>query len=200
MDTTYPKWSKTSVASESRCSHLNNDASGEIAIIGIGNPLRNIDRLGPYVVTLAMQRTGDGVCCINLESHCNYLVPILNEHKTAIIVDSVKNLGEKESLLIEIDEQIKAKSQDIVENSHGISWMDELRLFDTKAKKVYLFGVSSKLAEGMDSNNKEKVANIEDQINRLLGFICLLNDEETTKKCLESKLGFQYTDQNQTSS
>ena len=192
MDCTYPIWSKNSIASESRCNHLEGSQTGKVAVIGIGNPLRKEDILGPYLVTLIMQRTGDKVCCINLESHLSHLVPVIERHEVAIIVDAVDNLESKESLLLEIDDNVRKKTSDLIECSHGISWIDELRWSELQEKKVFLFGVSSKLTDCVDSNDRERVARIEEQINRLLGFICLLNDEEATTHCLEESLGFKY--------
>ena len=131
------------------CSHLESSAGthGGIAIVGIGNPLHEEDSGGLELVSLFHESTKLGVCCINLELFTGYLPAVYRCHKALVIVDTVSNLETDASCVLEIDKTVLEASGNLLKASHGISWLEELKLLGEGAKKVFLFGISSRVTD-----------------------------------------------------
>ena len=111
------------------CKHSASEAASGVALIAMGNTLRGDDGIAQLVCRSIDTNLLDQVCYFDIGTASVYLPNCLLKHSAAVIVDAVASESTGSSVLIELAELIRSKSPVAPRSSHGISFVDELKLF-----------------------------------------------------------------------
>lgn len=156
--------------------HSCGTAATGLAIITIGNTLRKDDGIATVVCDLLPAHLRVATCRFDLGLHTGYILECMTGHRVAIIIDAMRNGAEAGTVaLIEISNLKTAADSLRITSCHGISWMDELRLFarhEDLPSTILFFGVeigSSEGEEGITSNLQENLPFIVRKLSCLIG-------------------------------
>jgi hydrogenase maturation protease len=107
-----------------------------VAVLGFGNPVRNDDGIGPYVIAELGRRLPDGadVALLDMGSAPFEVLYQLRHHARFICVDAVTNSGEPAGTLFQVpaDAVAQAPREDAMVFLHGLKWTQAL----TYARKI----------------------------------------------------------------
>lgn len=126
------------------CKHSASEAASGIALIALGNELRGDDGIAQLVCRSIDNKMLDHVCYFDIGTASVYLGNCLLKHQSAVIVDAVESENPSQnSLILNLKEVLLANNVMDLSSSHGISFIDELKLFykNTQPKSLSFFGI-----------------------------------------------------------
>lgn len=147
------------------CKHLASEAASGVALIAMGNTLRGDDGIAQLVCRSLDTNLLDQVCYFDIGTASVYLPNCLLKHSAAVIVDAVAIESQQDagssrhgSVLVELPELIRSKTPAALRSSHGISFVDELKLFfegKKLLKSLNFFGIYCKAQDWQHSISHE---------------------------------------------
>ncbi len=155
-----------------RCSHSMAATPAGLCLISIGNTLRGDDGIASKLCDALPEQSLSDVCCFDLGTHCEYLSECLQGHNAAIIVDCTKSGAAPGTVtvldLLSVLENHSSLSKLV--SSHGISFVDELRLINGQGvlpKRIVFFGVEAGDVEWSQHLSEDMNRTLPTLVNRL---------------------------------
>lgn len=126
----------------SRAFPAKHHSSHMLAVAAFGNSLRGDDGVASYLLERLSARL-EAICTLDAGSHTSALPAFLNEHKIGIIIDSVTGTNGE---MVKLDLSNLKLGQTNIDCSHGLSWLDEIILYEGKfsiPRELYFIGIPS---------------------------------------------------------
>ncbi|MBX9878809.1 MAG: hydrogenase maturation protease [Candidatus Obscuribacterales bacterium] len=172
---------KSMQLNKSNCRKQQQDCAG-VAIISIGNVLRQDDGIGFAVLDRLCEEITYPFCRFDLDCYSNHLIDCLKGHNLAIIVDSTLNQGNPGNVtLIDLNAAIKHRQTLRLNSCHTLSLLDELQLAQWQSQlpeKLYFFGVEANntdWTEGLTPVLQKKLPLITQQLKEALDILSTSN-------------------------
>ncbi len=122
---------------------------GKLALVAIGNPLREEDSAAIVLTQTMLSKSSDeDFCLFNLDCGFAWLKQILLRHENVIVLDSIEdNDAARDGFVdIKLTREVMYNSGFVIRTSHGLSWLDELKLLDfDRTGSLQFFGINSNL-------------------------------------------------------
>ncbi|MCU0636672.1 MAG: hydrogenase maturation protease [Gemmatimonadaceae bacterium] len=155
------------------------------AVLGFGNPVRNDDGIGPYVIAALRRRLPDGldVALLDMGSAAFETLYQLRGHDRFICVDAVVNSGEPAGTLFQVPAHVieRAPQDDPMVFLHGLKWTQALTYARRILGPAYPSDITAYLIAvddlGFDMTLTPAVRDAGDRlVTRLLDRLCPTSD------------------------
>lgn len=132
----------------------------KIAIIAIGNPLVEEDSAAIALVEkLHQTHAHDGFCLFHFDSGFAWLKEVLMRHDIVIILDSILDNTQTADgfTAIPLTRSVIHQSGFLIRATHGLGWLDEIKLIDICQKgELLFFGIDGEKFKTSNENERAK--------------------------------------------
>ena len=122
---------------------------GNLALVSIGNPLREEDSAAIVLTQTILSKSSEkDFCLFNLDCGFAWLKQILLRHENVIVLDSIEDNDDAKDGFVDIKltREVMYHSGFVIRTSHGLSWLDELKLLDfDRPGSLQFFGINGNL-------------------------------------------------------
>jgi Ni,Fe-hydrogenase maturation factor len=148
-------------------SSKSNRNAHSVAVVALGNPLVDYDGLAIEALRNLVNncRPDLNFCAFALDTGIFWLQKIISVHDEIILVDTMQGLAEN-FVIVPLTNEIVARSGFQIRATHGLSWMDELKLSALNRGETSLtfFGINRDL---QNSATREAVQALDSTVNEL---------------------------------
>lgn len=120
--------------------------AGRTVVIGIGNPYRRDDGLGPAVVSLLRDRRIPGLELAESDGELATLIDLWNHASLAVVVDAIRTVQSHPGRLHRLSAHHPAAYRAAAASTHGVDLGDAVRLaqaLDRMPQRLLLFAVEA---------------------------------------------------------
>lgn len=143
--------------------------SERIAIIAIGNPLMEEDRAALSLVQrICCSDAGRKYCLFHFDSGFAWLKEVVLSHNSVIIIDSIVDGTNTTDgfVAIPLTRNVLEHSGFVIQATHGLSWLDEVKMIDKEwTGDLLFFGIAGHLFKA--GNENERIEIIEGALCKL---------------------------------
>lgn len=128
--------------SEAKAGCKPTNSTPKIAIIAVGNPLRDEDSAALALIPLIRRKIADDrYCTFNFDYGFAWLKQVLVNHDRVIFIDSMlDSAGTPEGILTSvITNEVLDNSGLAIKASHGLSWLDEIKMIGEELRGNPMF-------------------------------------------------------------
>lgn len=133
---------------------------GTMAVIAIGNPLKEEDSAAIALIQkLHRSPMNVATCLFSFDSGFAWLKEVVVRHDTVIILDSILDSTGAENgfTVIPLTASVLEHSGFVVRATHGLGWLDELKIIDiSQTGALLFFGVDGPKFKAGDEGERVK--------------------------------------------
>lgn len=119
---------------------------GRMVVIGIGNPYRRDDGLGPAVISLLRERQIPGVELSESDGELSTLIDLWDHASLAVVVDAIRTVQHDPGRVHRLSAHHPAANRSAAASTHGVDLGDAVRLarvLDRMPERLLLFAVEA---------------------------------------------------------